>query len=160
MVPTVPAALRLRPLGSILRSALFTVGHAGGIQRAPNHVVAHARKILHTTPADEHNRVLLQIMANPRDICGHFDPVGEPHAGNFPQRRIGLLGSRSIDTGANSPLLRATLQRRARCLPAWRFPPVSHKLVKRRHEFPLVAQAFLPVGTSGTGIPPVEASDI
>jgi hypothetical protein len=70
------------------------------------------------------------------DISGHFDPVGQPDASDFPQRRIGLLGSGSIDTGANSTLLGATLQRRTRGLPAWRFPPVTHKLVKRWHEFP------------------------
>jgi len=33
-------------------------------------------------------------------------------------------------------------------------------LVKRRHEFPLVAQAFPPVEASGTGILPMEASEI
>src|ERR1019366_5207009 len=127
--------LTLRPFGPVLRTALFAIGHAGGIQRAADHVITHARKILHTAPADEHDRVLLQVVSDSRDVGGHFDPVGQGHARHFPQRRIRLLGSRSVDTRTNSTLLRAAFQRRARSLPAWRFPPITHKLIKRWHDF-------------------------
>ena len=66
-----------------------------------------------------------------------LDSVGEPHAGHFSQRRIRLLGSGSVHARTNSALLRAAIQRRAGSFPAWRFPPITHKLVKRWHEFPL-----------------------
>jgi hypothetical protein len=79
----VSAALRFRPLGSILRSALLSVGYTGGIQSAPNYVITNAREILHTAAANQHNRVFLQIVANPGDIRGHFDPIGKPDAGDF-----------------------------------------------------------------------------
>src|SRR5215831_19399053 len=54
--------LRLRSLGPVLRPALLAVGHPGGIQRAADDVIAHARQILHTAPADQHDRVLLEIV--------------------------------------------------------------------------------------------------
>src|ERR1035438_9709249 len=58
--------LRLRPLASIFRPALLAVGHPGRIQRSPDHVVAHARQILHAAPADQHDGVLLQVVADAR----------------------------------------------------------------------------------------------
>src|SRR5207247_2559751 len=51
--------------------------------------------------------------------------------------RIRLLGSRSVHARTNSALLRTAIERRARCLPARRPSPITHKLVKRRHESPL-----------------------
>src|ERR1700681_1271761 len=76
-------------------------------------------------------------MADPGNVRGDLDSIGEPDAGHLPQRRIRLLGGGSVHTRTNSALLRAAIERRARCLPAWRFSPITHKLVKRRHEFPL-----------------------
>src|SRR5690242_2327223 len=76
-------------------------------------------------------------MADARNVRGHFDSVGEAHARHFPQRRIRLLGSRGVHTGAHTALLRAAFQGRTRRLPPWRLPPITHKLIKRWHEFPL-----------------------
>src|ERR1051326_7527305 len=44
----------LRPLGAVLRAALFAILDARRVQAAPHHVVAHARKVLHAPAADEH----------------------------------------------------------------------------------------------------------
>src|SRR5215472_10732226 len=52
------------PLGAVLRTALLPAADTGGVQRSSNDVVAHTRQILHTAAADEHNRVLLQIVAD------------------------------------------------------------------------------------------------
>src|SRR5438128_11120158 len=81
--------------------------------------------------------MLLQIVADAWDIRGHFDSVGQPHAGHFPQRRIRLLGSGGVHARANPTLMRAAVERRTGGLPGWRLPPITHKLIKRRHEFPL-----------------------
>src|SRR5215813_1780088 len=56
--------LRFGPLGPILRSALPAIRHTGRIQRATDYVISHAGKILHTAAADQHNRVLLQVVAD------------------------------------------------------------------------------------------------
>jgi hypothetical protein len=78
--------------------------------------------------------VLLQIVADARNIGGDFNAIGQAHASHFPQRRIRLFRSGGVDTGANSTLLRASLQRRTGGLIAWWFSPFSDELVKRRHE--------------------------
>jgi len=57
---------------------LLPSGDADRIQRPANHVIAHARQVLHAAAANQHNRVLLQVVSNPRDVCGHFNPVGQP----------------------------------------------------------------------------------
>src|SRR6516164_8247744 len=57
--------LRFRPLGSVFRSPLAAIGDTRGVQRAANHVITYAGKVLHAAAADEHDRVLLQVMANP-----------------------------------------------------------------------------------------------
>src|ERR1017187_4845627 len=127
--------LRFGTLGSIFRPALPAVCHARGIQCAANDVVTHTGEILHAATANEHDRVLLQVVPDPGYISGYFDSVGQPDARDFPQRRVRLLGGGCIHARANSALLRAALERRAGGLPAWRLPPLTHKLVKRRHEF-------------------------
>src|SRR5690242_12755512 len=53
----------LRPLGAVQRTALATLGDALGVKHATQDVVAHARKILHAATADQHHRVLLQVVA-------------------------------------------------------------------------------------------------
>src|SRR5271157_4619305 len=110
--------LRFGPLGSVLRPALFAVGHAGRIQRPANHVIPHTGEVLHTAPANQHDGVLLQVVTYARNISRHFDPVGQPHARHLSQRRIRLLGGGSVDARAYSALLRAAIERRARGLPA------------------------------------------
>src|SRR5215471_17833969 len=76
-------------------------------------------------------------MSDSGDVGGDFDAVGEAHARHLPQSRIRLLGCRSVHARTNSTLLRAAFQCRTRCLPGRRFPPITHKLIKRWHEFPL-----------------------
>src|SRR5688572_28678580 len=70
----------LRPLGAVLRAALLATLHADSVERAADDVIPHAREILHTTAANEHERVLLEVVADTRDVGRHFDPVGEPDA--------------------------------------------------------------------------------
>src|SRR5260370_6730983 len=129
--------LRFRSLRPVLGGALLAVGNAGCIQRAANHVITNARKILDAAAANQHDRVLLQVVADTGDVRGHFDSIGESHARHFPERRIRLLRSGGVHTGTYTALLRTALKGRTRSLPAWRFPPITDKLIKRWHEFPL-----------------------
>src|ERR1700687_2263512 len=51
-------ALSLRPLGSVLRAALLAASNSHRIERAANHVIAHAGEILYAAAANQHDRVL------------------------------------------------------------------------------------------------------
>src|SRR5580658_1650353 len=123
-----------RPFGSVLRSSLFTVGHPSRVERAAHHVITNARQILHTAAADQHDGVLLQIVADTWNISGYFNPIGQAHTRHFPQCRIRLLGGGSVHARTHATLLRTSLQRWTGGLITWRFSPFSHELIKRRHE--------------------------
>src|ERR1700758_5347707 len=44
-------------LGAVLGAALLAILDAGSVERAANHVVTHAGKVLHASSTDEHDRV-------------------------------------------------------------------------------------------------------
>src|SRR5512145_2097808 len=75
--------LRFRPLRAVLRTSLLASLHADGIQRPANHVIANARQILHAAATDQHERVLLQVVAHTRYVSRDLDAVGEPHPGHL-----------------------------------------------------------------------------
>src|SRR5438477_5585024 len=90
LMAVLPPLLGLR-LRAVLGPALLAPRHTGRIQRPADDVISHSREVFHTTPADEHDRVLLQIVALARDVAGDLQPVREPHARHLAQRRIRLL---------------------------------------------------------------------
>jgi hypothetical protein len=51
-------------------------------------------------------------MADTRNIGGHLNSGGQPHTGNFAQRRVWFFRCRGIHTGANTPFLRRPFQGR------------------------------------------------
>src|SRR5216683_3274711 len=65
----------LRRLGAIFGAALLAVFHALRVERAAHDVVAHARQVFHPPAADQHHRVLLQVVALAADIADHFEAV-------------------------------------------------------------------------------------
>src|SRR5262245_55950170 len=89
----------LRALDAVLRATLragllVRVGgarRAGGVERAADDVVAHAREVLNAATADEHDAVLLEVVTLTRDVRGGFDAVREAHAGDLAERRVRLL---------------------------------------------------------------------
>src|SRR5215475_8272100 len=123
----------LGTLGAVLRTALFAVLHALGIERAANDVVTHAGQILDAPASDHHHRVLLQVMALARDVAHHLVAVGETHLGHLAQGRVGLLGRRRIDARADAALLRAGLQRGHLVARAERAAALADQLVNGRH---------------------------
>jgi hypothetical protein len=75
-------------------------------------VIADAGKIFHTAATDEHDRVLLEVVADAGDVGGDLNPVGEADTGNLAERRVRLLGGLRIHAGANTATLRRGLQGR------------------------------------------------
>src|SRR5262245_20658977 len=109
--PPEPGA-SLRSFGSVLRAALPSILDADRVERAANDVVANSREVFHAATADEHDGVLLQVVANPGYVRGDLDAVREPHARDFPEGRVRLLRRGRVDARADTPLLRRPLQRR------------------------------------------------
>ncbi len=87
----------------------MTVFYTDRIQSAANYVVTDSGKILDATSANEHDRVLLEVMADPGNVRRYFDPIGQAHSRHFSQCRVRLLGCLSIYSNAYTPLLRTRL---------------------------------------------------
>ena len=96
-------------------------------------MITHARKVLHTAAADEHNRVLLQVVAFTTDVGNDFKAVGEAHLGDLTQSGVRLLRGRGVHTSANAALLRAVLKSRALALIVRELTRLANKLVNSRH---------------------------
>src|SRR6056297_801994 len=106
----------LRTLRAVLRTTLPAVAHARAVQGAAHGVIAHARQILHPASADQHHRVLLQVVSLAADVAGHLVTVRQPDARDLAHGRVRLLRRRGVHTGAHATLLGAALQRRHRTL--------------------------------------------
>src|ERR1700734_2147123 len=101
-----------RPLGAVERTALPAVLDALRVEHAADNVIADARQVLHAAAAEQHDRVLLQIVALTRDVAHHLIAIGQPHFGDLSKRRVGLLWRGRIDARAYAALLGAAGQRR------------------------------------------------
>ncbi len=97
----------LRSLGSVLGATLLAIRNTDSIESAANNVIAHARQIFYAASANEHNRVLLQIVADAWDVSRNFDLIGQAHARNLAQSRVRLLGRLRVNTCADAAFLRA-----------------------------------------------------
>ena len=124
-----------RPLGAVLGAALAAVGYAGAIERAADGVIAHAGKVLDAAAPDQHNRVLLQVVAFAADVAGDLKAVGETYPGHLAHRRVRFLGRGGVDARAHAALLRTVLQRRNAGLRPPRRARLAHKLIHRGHCF-------------------------
>src|SRR3954465_3785849 len=106
-----PAAARrgieLLRLHAVLRTRLLAVRDAGGVEGAADDLVTHARKILDPAPANEDDRVLLQVVALARDVGGDLHAVGQTHAGDLAKRRVRLLRRGRVDARADTTPLRS-----------------------------------------------------
>src|SRR5215211_7367763 len=98
---------RLAGLRAVLRAGLLAVGHPGGVERAADDLVAHARQVLDAATTHEHDGVLLQVVALARDVDRDLHRVGEPHTGHLAQRGVRLLRRRRVHTGAHATALRS-----------------------------------------------------
>src|SRR5690242_10161335 len=91
----------LGTLRTVLGARLLAVLHALRVEHAAKDVVPDARKVTHAAAADQHNAVLLEVVAFARNIADHFALVGQADLGHLAQRRVRLLRGRRIDAGAD-----------------------------------------------------------
>src|SRR5690606_10350946 len=97
-------------LGTVTRASLFAIIDAQRVTTAANHLISNARQIANTTPANEHDRVLLQVVTFAGNVNRDLFAVAQPHAGDLPQRRVRLFGGHRADLQADTLLLGAAVQ--------------------------------------------------
>src|SRR5574343_1259588 len=124
----------LRTLGTVLGARLLTVFDALQVERTTNDVVTHTRQVLHTTAANQHHAVFLQVVAFAADVGNDFETVGQAHLGNLTQSGVRLLGGGGVHAGAHAAALRAVLHRRALGFGLFDLAPVTHELIDGWHE--------------------------
>src|SRR5580765_8405146 len=91
----------LGTLGAVLGARLAAILDALRVEDAAEHVIAHARKVAHTAAADQHDAVLLEVVAFARDVADDFALVGQADLGHLAQRRVRLLRRGRVDAGAD-----------------------------------------------------------
>src|SRR6266545_1642839 len=72
-----------RGLGAVLAPALPAIPDAGRVEGAADDVVLDRGQVLHLAAPDEHDRVLLKVVADARDVSRDLHAVGQPDAGNL-----------------------------------------------------------------------------
>src|ERR1700704_696127 len=120
-------------LGAVLGARLLAVGDAGGVERVAHDLVAHARQVLDAATAHEHDGVLLQVVADARDVAGDLHAVREPHARDLAQSRVRLLGRDRVHARADASLLGRALERWGLGLRVLRRARMTHELIDGRH---------------------------
>src|SRR5262249_2712857 len=127
------SSLRLGALGPVLASSPLAPLHTHGVEGPAHDVVAHARQVLHAAAPDEHDGVLLQVVADAREVRRDLDAVGEPHPRHLAERGVRLLRGRREDADAHAPLLRRSLEGRAVGLGAQLLTTDPDQLANRGH---------------------------
>ena len=127
--------LGLRSFRSVLRATLPPVSYSRCIQNAPDGVITNTGQILYAPPANQHDRMFLEIMALATDVTGNFKAVRQSHSGNLPECRIRLLWSGRIYPSTHPSFLRGLRQRRHSRLLDMSVTRLPHKLVECWHKF-------------------------
>src|SRR6476659_4360894 len=143
-------------LGAVSAASLLAVLHALGVERAANDLVADTGKVLHTTAADEHDRVLLEVVAHARDVSGDLDAAAQAHAGDLAKGGVRLLGGGGVDARADATALRRTLEGRRLVLRHLVLAALADQLLNGGHRVvPLLVLSSEPDALPGTLMLPV-----
>ena len=124
-------------LGAVAATGLIPLPDAGGVERAADHLVADAGEVLHPAAADQHDRVLLEVVALARDVGGHLEPAGQPDPGHLAEGRVRLLRGVGVDAGAHAPSLGRAPEGRGLRLRRLGRPTLADELGNRGHALPL-----------------------
>lgn len=100
----------LGTLGTVLGAALGAVFHTGGIESAADDVITYTGKVFDTAAADEHDGVLLEVVALAGDVGVYFLAVGEAHTSHFTHGRVRFLRCRCVDADTDTAALGAAVE--------------------------------------------------
>src|SRR5262252_8883497 len=134
-------------LRAVAAACLLAVAHALGVEGAADDLVPDTRQIPHPAAAHQHDRVLLQVVPDARDVRGDLDLAGEPDPGHFPEGGVRLLGRGRVDARADPAALRAALERRGRGLGYLVLPALADQLLDGGHRVSVFSWSFRRVVT-------------
>ncbi len=98
----------LRTLSTVLGTGLHYGLHALCIESTTDDVVTNTGQILNTTATDQNNAVLLQVMADTRNVRGDLDTIRQRRTRAILRRaELGFLGVMVRNGSANTSLLGA-----------------------------------------------------
>src|SRR4029453_10199178 len=92
-------------LRAVAAAGLLAVLHALGVERAADDLVGDTGKVLHPAAADEHDRVLLEVVAHARDVRRDLDAAAQAHAGDLAEGGVRLLRGGGVDARADAASL-------------------------------------------------------
>src|SRR4051794_19138112 len=130
-------------LRAVAAASLLAVLDALGVERAADDLVADAGEVLHPAAADEHDGVLLEVVAHTRDVGRDLDAAREAHAGDLAEGGVRLLRGGGVDAGADTASLGRTLQGGCLVLRHLVLAALADQLVDRGHlvvPFPVCSQ--------------------
>src|SRR5215472_17370114 len=79
-------------LRAVAASRLLAVADALGVEGAADDLVADSGQVAHPAAAHQHDRVLLQVVPDARDVGSDLDLAGEPDSRHLAQGGVRLLG--------------------------------------------------------------------
>src|ERR1035438_7733078 len=120
-------------LRAVAAPGLLTVADSLGVESATDDLVTHTGQVPDPAAPHQHDGVLLQVVADARDVRGDFDLTRQPHPGYLAQRRVGLLRRGRIDARANAPSLGASLQGRGSGFSHLVLAALADQLLDRGH---------------------------
>src|SRR5215467_14492949 len=97
-------------LRAVAAARLLAVAHALGVEGAADDLVADSGQVPHPAAAHQHDRVLLQVVPDARDVRCDLDLAGEPDPRHLAQGGVWLLGRGRVDARANAAALGAALE--------------------------------------------------
>src|SRR5918992_1338380 len=139
-------------LRAVAAARLLAVLDRLRVQRAANDLVADAGEVLHPAAADEHDRVLLEVVPLTRDVGSDLDAAGQAHAADLAQGGVRLLRGGGVDARADAAALGRTLEGRRLVLRHLVLPALADQLLNGGHlvvPFPLSFTARRPAGHGG-----------
>src|SRR6188472_2770046 len=97
-------------LGAVPAPGLLAVLHAGRIERAADDLVPDARQVADATATDEHDGVLLEVVALTGDVGRDLDPARQAHAGDLAEGGVRLLRGVRVHARADAAALGRALE--------------------------------------------------
>jgi hypothetical protein len=122
---------------TVLGTGLLAAIDTKGIEGPANNVVSDTRKVPNPPATDEDYIVLLQVMADTRNVGRDLLTIGETNSRNLAKGGVRLLRSHGFDLQTNSPLLRTVAQHSRLTFTLGLLAAFANKLVNSWHsEFP------------------------
>src|SRR6185312_17565428 len=79
-------------LGAVLAATLFAVVDALQVERATDDVIADTRQVFDAAATDQHDGVLLQVVAFAADVCPDFVAIRKTDTSNLAQGGVRFFG--------------------------------------------------------------------